>query len=165
MTEHDGSFRRLIQTVQNQQGESEAARKNRIMVHGNVAQFVHARMRSLAAARSIYVSDLYNVAVQQLTEDLRQLLGDDLVLPRGAVTLSGILGLRDLVDRPIRTPLGDLDQHADHSQHITIYLDDPVWGALMFVSFRFGVQLRQPVPLHRVAELAAAWYLCEFAVG
>jgi hypothetical protein len=160
VTERDGSFRRLVQTVKVQQTCSTG--KSRIPVNAAMPLGIHEWMKSIARARAISLSDLYNEAALLLITDVHSLLGDDLRLPLGALTLSGVLGLRELIDRPIRTPLRDLDVFSSGKRRTTLNLDEPVWNALMELSYRFGIQLRRSVPVHRLIELAAVWYLSEF---
>jgi len=169
LTEQDGSFRRLIETVKEQQGlpSGRPGRppKNRIPTTGHFMSHLHDRLRTLAQKRTqnsdhlVSISDLYNEAAMQLVSDLHQLLGEELRLPAGAVTLSAILGLRELIDRPIRTPLRDLELHSDHLTRTTLHLDPAVWDALLEMSLRFGLRMRRAIHVHRLVELAAAWYL------
>jgi len=107
----------------------------------------------------VSTSDMYNLACMQLITDLHQLLGDQLRLPAGAVTLSGILGLRELIDRPMLTPLRDLDLNCEDQQRTTLYVDKPVWDALIEMSLRFSLSMRRSIHIHRLLELGAAWYL------
>lgn len=170
LTEHDGSFRRLMETVKERQSIPISGRpgrppKNRVATTGHFALPLHNRMKALARDRSgcadhaISVSDVYNEAALQLITDLHDLLGDDLRLPAGAVTLSGILGLRELVARPLLTPLRDLDLQSGEQQRTTLYIDQPIWDALIEMSLRFGLSMRRPIHVHRLLELSAAWYL------
>src|SRR5690606_24634313 len=118
LAEHDGTFRRLIQTVREQRvvstGRPGRPPKNRIATTGHFARYLHEQMKALteartdAAGRVVGVSDLYNEAAAQMITDLHALLGDDVRLPAGAVSLTAVLGLRELVNRPLHTPLRDL---------------------------------------------------------
>ena len=90
-----------------------------------------------------------------------ELLGDELRLPSGAKSLSGVLGLRELVERPIRTPLRELELHGEDAQRSTLYVDKPVWEALVEMSLRFGLHMRRPIFVQHLLELAAAWYLTD----
>ena len=111
MTEHDGSFRRLMEMVREQQatpdGRPGRPPKNRVSTTGHFSFRIHDRMKSLAKEHSeavdytVSASDLYNSAALQLITDLHDLLGPELRLPAGAVTMAGILGLRELMDRPV----------------------------------------------------------------
>lgn len=172
MTEQDGSFRRLIETVKNRQsglsGLPGRPPKNRVSTTGRFTLQVHNRIRMLAKERSehsdrlVSASDLYNEAAIQFMSDLHQLLGDEMKIPAGTVSLSGILGLRELIDRPILTPLHKLPLQTKGHQRTTLYLDETVWDALMEVSLRFALQMRRPLHIHRLMELSAAWYLTDF---
>lgn len=175
-TDQDGSFRRLAQIVKNQQPPPRRNKpgrppKNRVPTTGHFSLSIHDRMKVLAGERTaqvdhlVSVADLYNEAARQLITDLHALLGPELQLPAGAVTISGILGLRELVDNPIRTPLSKLELQAEDQQRTTLYFDQPVWDAMMEMSLRFGLQLRQYVHIHRLLELAAAWYLAGLEVA
>ena len=170
LAEHDGSFRRLMEMVKERQGGPPSGRpgrppKNRVAVTGHIARHLHQRMTALAHQRArradhaVSASDLYNEAALQLVADLHELLGDDLRLPAGAVSLSGILGLRELVDRPVVTPLRDLNPQASEQQRTTLYIDQPLWDALIEMSLRFGLSMRKTIHVHRLLELGAAWYL------
>jgi hypothetical protein len=169
LTEHDGSFRRLMEMVKEQQaapdGRPGRPPKNRVPTTGHFGLRIHERMKGLAKERSksveytISTSDLYNVAALQLITDLHDLLGEELRLPAGAVTMDGILGLRELIDRPMLTPLRDLGLQTAEQQRTTLYLDQPIWDALIEMSLRFGLRLRRTIHVHRLIELGAAWYL------
>lgn len=169
LSEHDGSFRRLVETVKNQQsmpgGRPGRPPKHRVPTTGHFALAIHDRMKALARDRSaqsdraVSVTDLYNEAVRVTVTDLHDLLGDDLRLPAGAVTLEGVLGLRELIDRPVFTPLRELSLRTDAQQRTTLYLDQPVWDALIEVSLRFGLQMRRSIHVHRLLEMSAAWFL------
>lgn len=169
MTERDGSFRRLVEMVKEQQvvpsGRPGRPPKNRVPTTGHFASHIHARMKKLAEMRSqevdhvVSATDLYNEAAQQLITDLHQLLGNDFRLPGGAVSIPGILGLREMIDRPVLTPLRDLEFQAVEQLRTTLYLDPPIWDTLMELSLRFGLQMRRPIHVHRLLELSAAWYL------
>jgi hypothetical protein len=170
LTERDGSFRRLVEMVKEQQETPKGSKrgrppKNRVPTTGYYAVHLHSRMKELAKAKSdqvdylISTSDLYNDAARQLVSDLHSLLGDDIRLPAGAMTIPGILGLRELVDRPIRTPIEELEFHNAEQHRTTVYFDQTVWDALMEMSLRFGLRWRRAVNLHRLVELSAAWYL------
>ncbi len=169
LSEHDGSFRRLVETVKNQQtplgGRPGRPPKNRVPTTGHFALVIHDRMKALAKSRSeqseraVSVADLYNEAVRVTVTDLHDLLGDDLRLPAGATTLAGVLGLRELIDRPVVTPLRELTLRSDDQQRTTLYLDQPVWDALIEVSLRFGLQMRRSIHVHRLLEMSAAWFL------
>jgi hypothetical protein len=169
LTEQDGSFRRLIETVKEQQGlpSGRPGRppKNRIPTTGHFMSHLHDRMRTLAQERTqnsdhlVSISDLYNEAALQLIADLHQLLGEELRLPAGAMTLPAILGLRELIDRPITTPLRELELQADQLTRTTLHIDPAVWDALLEMSLRFGLRMRRAIHVHRLVELAAAWYL------
>jgi hypothetical protein len=169
LTERDGSFRRLVETVREQRsapsGRPGRPPKNRVPTTGLFSVRVHARMKTISKARTaeadrlISASDVYNEAAIQLIEDLHQLMGDELRLPAGAMSLSGILGLRELIDRPIRTPLRELDFHTGEQYRTTLYFDQVVWDALIEMSMRFGLRMRRAIHVHRLIELGAAWYL------
>ena len=170
VAEHDGSFRRLMELVRERQSGPPSGRpgrppKNRVAVTGHIARHIHQRMTALAQQRArradhaVSASDLYNEAALQMVGDLHNLLGDDLRLPAGAVSLSGILGLRELVDRPVVTPLRDLNLQASDQQRTTLYVDQPLWDALIEMSLRFGLGMRKTIHIHRLLELGAAWYL------
>jgi len=169
LTEHDGSFRRLVQTVRERRpvstGRPGRPPKNRVATTGHFAGYLHAQMKALAQARSeesghlVSVSDLYNEAATLMITDLHALLGDDVRLPAGAVSLTGVLGLRELVDRPVRTPLRDLPLQTGDQLRTTLYFDRPVWEALVEVSMRFGLQMRRSIHVHRLIELSAAWFV------
>ena len=170
MGEQDGSFRRLMQTVRDQQPETAVGRtgrppKNRVPTTGKFSAAIHDRMKGLAKERTeqsdhlVSVADVYNEAAEMLIEDLHQLLGDDMRLPSGALSISGILGLRELINRPVLTPLRDLPFHSDEETRTTLYFDEEIWNILMELSLRFGLQLRRPVHIHRLIELGSAWYL------
>jgi hypothetical protein len=173
LTERDGSFRRLVETVREQRAESGGRvgrpAKNRVPITGLFALHIHDRMKAIAKERTaeadhlISATDLYNEAAIQLIEDLHQLLGDELRLPAGAVTLSGILGLRELIDRPVYTPLRELEFHTGEQYRTTLYFDQAVWDALIEMSMRFGLRMRRAVQVQRLIELAAAWYLAGLA--
>lgn len=170
LTEHDGSFRRLMETVKERQalpvtGKPGRPSKHRMPATGHFAATIHSRMKALARQRTrqsdhlVSTSDLYNEAAALLVADLHALLGDDLRLPAGAVTLSGVLGLRELVDRPIRTPLRELELQRGDFQRTTVYIDQAVWDALVEMSLRFGLSMRKTVFVPHLIELAAAWFL------
>lgn len=169
LTEHDGSFRRLMEMVKERQmapnGRPGRPPKNRVPTTGHFALRIHDRMKSLARKRSedveytVSTSDMYNVAALQLVTDLHDLLGEELRLPAGAVTMDGILGLRELIDRPVLTPLRELELQSTEQQRTTLYLDQPIWDALIEMSLRFGLRLRHTIHVHRLIELGAAWYL------
>ena len=168
-TDHNGSFRRLVETMRDQDGPAPnrvgRPSKNRMPATGYVTVHIHERMKAIAKARSaeadhlVSTSDLYNLAVRQLTADLHKLLGDDMKLPAGALTITGVLGLRDLVDRPVFVPLRDLEPRAARQIRTTLYLDPPVWEAVMELGMRISLQLHRKVRLHQVLDLSAAWYL------
>lgn len=152
MTEHDGSFRRLMETVRERQsvtlsGKPGRPPKNRVSTTGHFSARIHKRMKWLAKERTkhadhmISTSDLYNEAAAQMLTDLHDLLGEELKLPAGAVSLPGILGLRELIDRPIHTPLRELELQGDELQRTTVYIDEPVWDALVEMSLRFGLKI------------------------
>lgn len=170
MAEQDGSFRRLVEAVREQQSLPLSGRpgrppKNRIPTTGHFALPLYDRMRILArvqtqqAGHVVSISDLYNEAASIFVTDLHGLLGDDLRLPAGALALPGILGLRELVDRPILTPLQELSLTADSHQRTTLYFDPLIWDALLEVSLRFGLRMRRVIHIHRLLELSSAWYL------
>lgn len=172
MTEHDGTFRRLIQTVRDQHvvstGRPGRPPKNRIATTGHFARYLHEQMKTLAEARTdaagrlVSVSDLYNESAAQMITDLHALLGDDVRLPAGAVSLTAVLGLRELVNRPLHTPLRELPLDPADRQRTTLYFDRPVWEALVEMTMRFGLQLRRSVHVHRLIEMSAAWYVAGF---
>jgi hypothetical protein len=170
LTERDGSFRRLVEMVKEQQETPKGVRrgrppKNRVPTTGYYAVHLHSRMKELAKAQSedgvdyISTSDLYNDAARQLISDLHDLLGDELRLPAGVMSIPGILGLRELVDRPVLTPISELEFHNTKQHRTTAYFDQPVWDALMEMSLRFGLRWRRSVNFYRLVELSAAWYL------
>ena len=177
LTQQDGSFRRLIEMMRERQVEppNRLGRppKHRIPTTGHFEKHLHERMKRLAQSQSdqvdhaISTSDLYNEAAQQMLGDLRGLLGDDLRLPAGAMTLTAVLGLRELVDRPLLTPLRELEIDTGKHQRTTLYFDPPVWDALLEMSLRFGLRMRKAIHVHRLIELGLAWYLAgiEPAVG
>ena len=172
MSERDGSFRRLVQMVQSRRetphGRPGRPPKNRVPTTGHFVSRLHNRMKEIADARArqedhaVSVADLYNEAALVMITDLHTLLGDDLGLPAGAVALDGILGLRELLDRPVRTPLRDLALLSQDQKRTTLYVDQPVWDALLEMGLRFGLQLRQPIHVQRLLDLSAAWYLADF---
>jgi hypothetical protein len=174
LTERDGSFRRLVETVREQRaapgGRVGRPRKDRVPTTGLFALHIHERMKAIAKERTadadhlISATDVYNEAAIQLIEDMHQLLGDELLLPGGAMTLTGILGLRELLDRPIYTPLRELDFHTGAQYRTTLYFDQAVWDALIEMSMRFGLRMRRAIHVHRLIELGAAWYLAGVAV-
>lgn len=139
--------------------------KNRVSTTGHFSAYIHTHMKSLAKARTkqsdvmISTSDVYNEAAAQLLTELHDLLGEELKLPAGAVTLSGILGLRELINRPVRTPLRELGLQVGELQRTTIYIDQPIWDALVEMSLRFGLSMRRTIYVQRLLEMAAAWYL------
>lgn len=170
LAEHDGSFRRLMETIKERQalpvtGKPGRPSKHRVSATGHFAPGIHSRMKALAQRRSehserlVSTSDLYNEAAALLIADLHTLLGDELKLPAGAVTLGGVLGLRELIDRPIRTPLRELELQRGEFQRTTVYIDQPIWDALIEMSLRFGLSMRKTVYAQHLLELAAAWYL------
>ncbi len=170
LTERDGSFRRLVEMVKEQQETPKGPRrggrppKNRIPTTGYYAVHLHSRMKDLAVAQSgemeyISTSDLYNDAARELIADLHSLLGDELLLPAGVMSIPGILGLRELVDRPVLTPISELEFHNAERHRTTAYFDQPIWDALMEMSLRFGLRWRRAVNLYQLVELSAAWYL------
>ena len=124
LAEHDGTFRRLIQTVREQRvvstGRPGRPPKNRIATTGHFARYLHEQMKALAEARTdaagrlVSVSDLYNEAAAQMITDLHALLGDDVRLPAGAVSLTAVPG----AERSIapHTPLRDLPIEAEDQQ-------------------------------------------------
>jgi len=126
-------------------------------------------MKALAQARTeqaehlVSAADLYNEAALQLITDLHNLLGDELQLPAGAVSVPGILGLRELIDRPVQTPLRELEFQAAEQTRTTLYFDQPIWDALIEMSLRFGLQMRRSIHIHRLLELSAAWFLAGIA--
>jgi hypothetical protein len=169
LTERDGSFRRLVEMVKEQQETPKGIRrgrppKNRIPTTGYYAVHLHSRMKELAKAQSegidyISTSDLYNDAARELIADLYSLLGDELALPAGVMSVPGLLGLRELVDRPVLTPISALEFHDAEQHRTTAYFDQPIWDALMEMSLRFGLRWRRAVNFHQLVELSAAWYL------
>jgi len=169
VTDRDGSFRRLIELVREDQEvpivRLGRPRKNRVSTTGLFAANIHERMKAVAkdrtarAGRFVSTSDVYNEAAVQLIEDLHFLLGDELRLPAGAVTLAGILGLREMMDRPVETPLHVLDFQWSDQSRTTIYFDQIVWDALIEMTLRFGLMMRRVFHVHRLIELSAAWYL------
>ncbi len=172
LAEQDGSFRRLVETVKTRgkktvTGKPGRPPKYRVPTTGYFSRSIHDRIKALSKIRSqqagyfVSASDLYNEAAEQLITDLYELLGDELRLPSGAMTLSGVLGLRELVDRPIRTPLSELALHSEDSQRSTLYVDKPIWEALVEISLRFGLYMRRTVFIQHLLELAAAWYLSD----
>lgn len=175
LTERDGSFRRLIETVREQQAapSNKTGRppKHRVPTTGHFAVRLHDQMKTLARERSsqsdhmISTSDVYNEAAMQLVTDLHSLLGEEFRLPAGAVTMAGILGLRELLDRPILTPLRDLEFQNAEQQRTTLYFDQSVWDALLEMSLRFGLRLRRTVHVHRLIELGAAWFLAGLEIS
>ncbi len=169
VTERDGSFRRLIQTVKNQSHTTGPGRprKDRVSTTGWLVLPLHERMKTLARARSRYsettisVSDIYNEAARVFVTDLHSLLGDEMRLPTGAISLTGILGLRELIKRPMVTPLNVLPLEGD-TQRTTLHFDQPVWDALMDTSLIISLQMRRVLHVHRMIEVSAAWYLTSF---
>ena len=170
LTERDGSFRRLVEMVKEQQETPKGVRrgrppKNRVPTTGYYAVHLHSRMKDLAKVQSdqvdylISTSDLYNDAARQLVSDLHSLLGDELSLPAGVMSIPGLLGLRELVDRPVLTPVSELEFHDVKQHRTTAYFDQPVWDALMEMSLRFGLRWRRAVNMYQLVELSAAWYL------
>ncbi len=169
LTEQDGSFRRLVETVKARKPpvaeKPGRPPKHRVPTTGYYARRIHDRIKALAKAHSqraghlVSASDLYNEAAAQLIVDLYGLLGDELKLPAGALSLTGVLGLRELVDRPVHTPLRDLELHAGETQRTTLYVDGPVWDALVEMSLRFSLRMRRTLYVQELLELAAAWYL------
>ncbi len=168
----DGSFRRLVETVKAREKRPPTGRpgrppKYRVPTTGYFSRSIHDRIKALSKVRSrqvghfVSASDLYNEAAARLITDLYELLGEELRLPTGAMTLSAILGLRELVDRPIRTPLRELALHSEDSQRSTLYVDKPIWEALVEMSLRFGLYMRRTVFVQHLLELAAAWYLSD----
>ena len=113
-----------------------------------------AHTRTEAAGRLISVSDMYKEAAAKMITDLHALLGDDVRLPAGAVSLTGVLGLRELVNRPLHTPLRELPLQPAVQQRTTLYFVRPVWEALVEMSMRFGLQMRRSIHVHRLIELA-----------
>lgn len=142
--------------------------KNRVSTTGYFVANLHKRMKHIAAVRTaqadhvVSVADLYNEAALVLITDLHSLLGDDLLLPAGAVALDGVLGLRELIDRQVRTPLRELTLKAQEQKRTTLYVDQPVWDALLEMALWFGLQLRQTIHVQRLLDLSAAWYLADF---
>jgi hypothetical protein len=175
LTEYDGSFRRLVETVKEQQvapkGKPGRPPKNRIPTTGQFALHIHSQMKAMAQARTrqgdrlVSTTDVYNEAARLLITDLHALLGDDLRLPAGAVSVSAILGLRDLIERPVVTPLRELSLQSVEQRRTTLYLDPAVWDALIEMSLRFGLQMRRSIHVHRLLDLGAAWYLAGFESG
>ncbi|MCD4684830.1 MAG: hypothetical protein K8S97_02705 [Anaerolineae bacterium] len=170
MNDRDGSFRRLIEMVKEQQatpltGKPGRPPKHRVSTTGYFAVNIHTRMKLLAKERSkevesaVSTADVYNDAAIMLITDLHALLGEELKLPAGAVSVSGILGLRELLDRPVKIPLKNLELQSGELQRTTIYIDQPVWDALVEMSLRFGLSMRHTIYVQRLLELAAAWYL------
>jgi hypothetical protein len=170
VNEHDGSFRRLIEMVKEQQATPLTGRpgrppKHRVSTTGYFAVNIHDRMKQLAKQRSrqvehaVSTADVYNEAAILLITDLHEMLGEELKLPAGAVSVSGILGLRELLDRPVIIPLKHLELQAGELQRTTLYIDQPVWDALVEMSLRFGLSMRRTIYVQRLLELAAAWYL------
>lgn len=170
LTEHDGSFRRLMEMVKERQSVSPGGKpgrpsKNRVATTGHFSVNLHDQMKSLARIKTehagclISTSDMYNEAAAQLLTDLHELLGENLRLPAGAMSLSGILGLRELVARPVYTPLRNLGLRSGKLQRTTVYIERPIWDALMEMSLRFGLSLRRTIYVPRLLELASAWYL------
>lgn len=139
--------------------------KHRIPSTGHFERHLHERMKQLAEAQTaqadhlISTSDLYNAAAAQMLDDLRGLLGEEWRLPAGAVTLSAVLGLRELVDRPLRTPLRELDLDTGKHQRTTLYFDQNIWDMLLELSMRFGLRMHKAIHVHRLIELGVAWYL------
>ena len=175
LTERDGSFRRLVEMAREElvvpSGRPGRPRKNRVGTTGLIAVHIHEHMKAIAKNRTagadhvVSTSDLYNEAAVQLIEDLHFLLGDGLRLPAGAVTPTGILGLRELLGRPIQTPLRELEFQLSAQSRTTVYFDQSVWDALIEMSMRFGLQMRRPIHVHRLIELSAAWYLAGMNVS
>ena len=172
LTEQDGSFRRLVEMVKAREKKAVTGKpgrppKYRVPTTGYFSRSIHDRIRALSKRRSrqaghfVSASDLYNEAAERLITDLYELLGDELRLPSGAKSLSGVLGLRELVERPIRTPLRELELHGEDAQRSTLYVDKPVWEALVEMSLRFGLHMRRPIFVQHLLELAAAWYLTD----
>lgn len=171
MTEQDGSFRRLVETVREQRtvpsGLPGRPPKNRLPTTGYFAKHLHNRFKAIAQKRTkeaghlVSASDIYNEASALLIEDMHHLLGDELRLPPGVVTFSAMLALREIVDRPIRTPLRDLNFEGVEQQRTSLYFDPVIWDALIEMSLRFGLRLRRLIHAHRMVELAAAWYLAD----
>jgi hypothetical protein len=174
VTEKDGSFRRLVRTVKSRQRppvrRGGRPSKNRVAANCLVAACIHQRMKNLAELRTrrsgrlVSAADVYNDAARLFVTDMEQLLGYDLRLPSGTVTLASVLGLRDLIDRPILTPLRELNMRSPEQHRTTLYFDPPVWDALIEVSLRFGLQMRRTLHVQPVIELAAAWYVSGFDV-
>jgi hypothetical protein len=170
LAEQDGSFRRLVEAVREQQSLPLSGRpgrppKNRVPTTGHFALPFYNRMRTLARLQTeqsghvVSISDLYNEAASIFITDLHVLLGDDLRLPAGALTLPGVLVLRELVDRPILTPLQELGLTATSTQRTTLYFDPIIWDALIEVTLRFGLRMRRVIHIHRLLELSSVWYL------
>jgi len=170
LAEQDGSFRRLVEAVREQQSIPLSGRpgrppKNRIPTTGHFAQHLFDRMRILSRTRTeetghlVSMSDLYNESASLLITDLHGLLGDELRLPAGAMTLPAILGLRELIDRPVVVPLSVLSLTAEGRQRTTLHMDPIIWDALLEMSLRFGLRMRRIVHVHRLLELGSAWYL------
>jgi len=170
LTEHDGSFRRLMETVKERQAIPQGGKpgrppKNRVSTTGHFSVHIHNRMKVLAKVRTkqsdamVSASDVYNEAAAQMLTDLHDLLGEELKLPAGAVTLAGVLGLRELLDRPVKTPLRELGLQSGQLQRTTLYIDQPIWDALVEMSLRFGLGMRRTIYAHHLLEMAAAWYL------
>lgn len=170
MVEQDGSFRRLVEMVREQrpvltEGRTGRPPKHRVPTTGMFTLPMYERIKGLAKARTeqgdrlVSVADVYNEAALILIEDLHDLLGDEMRLPSGTLSISGILGLRELVKRPVLTPLGDLPFSKSNSIRTTLYFDESIWDILMDLSLRFGLQLRRPLHVHRLVDLGAAWYL------
>ncbi len=168
MTEQDGSFRRLVETIKQRQtpprGRPGRPPKHRTATTGHFYVSIYNRMKALSRRRTsqadhlVSISDLYNEAARVLVTDLHALLGDTLRLPAGAVTVPGVLGLREMVDRPMYVPLRDLELQGEQKR-TTLHLDETVYDALLELSLRFGLQMRKAIHMHRLLELAAAWYL------
>lgn len=148
-----------------QSGKPGRPSKNRVSATGHFSADLHEQMKNLARAKTeqagclISTSDIYNEAAAQLLTDLHELLGEDLRLPAGAMSLSGILGLRELIERPVYTPLRNLGLQTGKLQRTTIYVERAIWDALMEMSLRFGLSLRRTIYVPRLLELAAAWFL------
>lgn len=169
LTQQDGSFRRLIEMMRERQAvpANRLGRppKHRIPTTGHFERHLHERMKQLAQAQTkksdhaVSTSDLYNEAALQMLGDLRGLLGEDLRLPGGAMTLTAVLGLRELVDRPLVVPLRELDLDTGKHQRTTLYFDPHVWDALLEMSLRFGLRMRKAIHVHRLIELGVAWFL------
>lgn len=168
--QQDGSFRRLSEMMRERKIAPTAGRmgrpaKHRVASTGHFERHLHERMKQLAEAQTgradhlISTSDLYNQAAAQMLADLRALLGEEWRLPAGAVTLSAVLGLRELVDRPLHTPLRELDIDTGKHQRTTLYFDQDIWDTLLELSLRFGLRMHKPIHVHRLVELGVAWYL------